>query len=441
MEEMVDFRSSGSTGRPKCIRKTRASLLADADALFRTFGDSLLEDRPPFVASVQDDYIFGTLWRNLLPKRAGCAVYPATVLSAEELLHLRDRLGSFVFITTPSFLESLLPHPDAAGLSGAFRGIVSSGSLLRTDIALRAAEMFHVPVLEIFGSTETGSVAYRRQTEGPEWTVIDGVEVSFSESGGLVVDSPFCVERPFAMGDAAVPCGPRRFLYRGRLDRNVKILERYVFLPDVEAALERHPFVARAHAFASDGDVPRIWALVVPTPEGCSALRTGTYGAVIRTLQESTRATLPAIAVPRRIRFVPHFPTTTRGKLTRSLALACLRSRLQEPVCEDGHVAEDGAWLCRWTFPPDSVCFQGHFPSMPVLPGVAQLFFAERLLLRVHPDFPRPALPKRFKFQRVVRPSETLNVRLCRLSATKAEIRLSSGSAACATILFESPSP
>ena len=440
MEETVDFHSSGSTGRPKCIRKTLASLQADADALFRTFGDSLFAGRPTFVASVQDGYIFGMLWRNLLPRRAGCEVHPATILSAEELIHLRDGLGPFVFITTPSFLEGLLDHPDAPGLRGAFRGIVSSGSLLRTDIALRAAEMFGVPVLEIFGSTETGSVAYRRQTEGQEWTVFDDVEVSYTENGGLIVDSPFCVERPFAMGDAAVPCGSRRFLYRGRLDRHVKILERYVFLPDVEAVLERHPFVSRAHAIASEGDVPRIWALVVPTPEGCAALRTGTYGAVIRSLQESTRAALSTLAVPRRIRFVPQFPTTPRGKLTRSLALACLRSRLQEPVCEDGHVAKDGTWVCRWTFPPDSVCFQGHFPSFPVLPGVAQIFFAERLLLRVHPDFPRPALPKRFKFQRVVRPSETLDVCLCRLSATKAEIRLSSGDAACATILFEAPS-
>ena len=440
MDELVDFLSSGSTGRPKSIRKTRASLLADADALFRTFGDSLLADRPPFVASIQDGHMFGTLWRNLLPKRAGCAVHPETILSAEELVHLRDRLGTFVFVTTPSFLEGLLSHPDAPGLRGAFRGIVTSGSLLRTETALRAAETFGVPVLEIFGSTETGSVAYRRQTEGQEWTVFDGVEVSYSENGGLVVDSPFCVARPFSLGDAAVPAGPRRFLYKGRLDRNVKILERSVFLPDVEAALERHPFVASAHAIASDDDVPRIWALVIPTPEGWAALRTGTYGAVIRTLQESTRAELPDIAVPRRIRFLPQFLLTQQGKLPRSKALACLRSRLQEPVCEDEHADEDGARLCRWTFPPDSVCFQGHFPEIPILPGVAQIFFAERLLLRHHPDFPRPALLKRFKFQRIIRPSETLDVRLCRLSATKAEVRLSSRGAVSATIVFEAPS-
>ena len=137
---------------------------------------------------------------------------------------------------------------------------------------------------------------------------------------------------------------------------------------------------------------------------------------------------------------MPQFPSTPQGKLPRSLALACLRPRLQEPVCEDEHTDEGGARLCRWTFPPDSVCFQGHFPSLPILPGVAQIFFAERLLLRTHPDFPCPALLKRFKFQRIIRPSETLDVRLCRLSANKAEIRLFLGDAICATIVFEAPS-
>lgn len=441
MDETVDFHSSGSTGQPKCIRKTRASLLADAETLFRTFQDTLLAGQPPFVASIQPGHMFGALWRDLLPKRAGCSVHPETVLSAEELLHLHDCLGSFLFITTPSFLEGLLTHPDAPGLQGAFRGIVTSGSLLRKEISLRAADMFHVPVLEIFGSTETGSVAYRRQTEGLDWTVFEGVDVSFApETGGIVVDSPFCVERPFAMGDAAEPSGPRRFLYKGRLDRNVKILERYVSLPDVEAALERHPFVARAHAVASDDDVPRIWALVVPSAEGCAALRSGTYGSVIRVLQEATRAELPAIAVPRRIRFLAQFPATQQGKLPRSLALACLRSPLQDPVCEDERTDEDGTRFCRWTFPPDSVCFQGHFPSYPILPGVAQIFFTERLLRRVFPDFPHPALPRRFKFQRIIHPAETVDVRLSRLSATKAEVRLSVEEAICATLVFEVPS-
>ena len=65
------------------------------------------------------------------------------------------------------------------------------------------------------------------------------------------------------------------------------------------------------------------------------------------------------------------------------------------------------------SFPPDGVWFAGHFPGFPVLPGVAQLFFARKFARRVFCDFPDAGMYRRIKFRRLVRPNEhaTLEVR------------------------------
>jgi acyl-coenzyme A synthetase/AMP-(fatty) acid ligase len=133
------------------------------------------------------------------------------------------------------------------------------------------------------------------------------------------------------MNDSVEFVAPGRFTLLGRADRNVKILEKYVSLPEVEAALEKHAFVAKAHALASREAVPRIWALVEPTAEGKAALKRHGYGGTTALLKRETPG-LPSFAFPRRIRYVGAFPYNEQGKLVNAEVYPRLRSRYQEPV-------------------------------------------------------------------------------------------------------------
>ena len=402
MDEMT-FYTSGSSGAAKPIVRSLKTLREDAAALVAMFPE-LWAERPAVVSTAPVDHLFGVLWRVLAPERAGSWSDPETVISAEQLLAARERHGRFLFATTPSFLEKLLVHPDAGALKGSFAGIVTSGGLLRRATSLAVTEVLGVCPLEIFGSTEAGTVAYRRQTEGDEWRLADGVEVSTDGEGRLVVRSPFVDECPFVMSDAVVLTAPDRFRLLGRTDRRVKILEQFVSLPEVETKMEAHPFVDRVRAEAFGESVPRLGGLVVLSPEGRKALAAGTYAALGARLRKDLLPVVGASAFPRRLRFVRTLPTNERGKTTAADVRCALGTWCREPVVLDWRQTADGLFA-RVSFPPDNECFDGHFPGFPILPGVAQLYFLRHFAQQVFPDFPEAATYRRLKFQKVILPS------------------------------------
>ena len=277
---------------------------------------------------------------------------------------------------------------------------------MRPEVVQAVVAAIGVCPLEIYGSTEAGTVAWRRQTEdGEAFTLQRGVEATAGEDGALVVDSPYAMTRPLAMSDAVSFVAPRRFRLLGRLDRRVKVLEEFVSLPEVEAAFVAHPLVAAARVEAFGEDVPRLGALVVLTAEGRERLAESTSASVASALRRDLLSQLGERAFPRRIRFVRELPVDARGKTTARDARAALSRWCREPavLAWSATAARLDATL---VFMPDCECFDGHFPGRPILPGVAQLFFVRHFARQVFPDFPDRADWRRLKFQRLVRPGE-----------------------------------
>ena len=111
----VIFGTSGSTGDSKPIVRTEESLMADAASLVKAFPE-VWSSQPAVVASVRPEHMYGALWRVRAPCIAGCEVHPSTVFSVEELADACRRHGRILFVTTPSFLEKAMLHPDFASL-------------------------------------------------------------------------------------------------------------------------------------------------------------------------------------------------------------------------------------------------------------------------------------------------------------------------------------
>lgn len=285
--------------------------------------------------------MLGHLWCQRVPRLAACAVHPGVLLSVEELAAVCSQASSVVFVTTPSFLEKALSHPDFASLRGRLAGIVVSGGALREKTARAVAEALGVWTLEIYGSTEAGTVAWRRQDAGERYTLQAGVSATLDATGALVVDSPYAMTRPFTMSDAAAFVAPRQFRLLGRLDRQVKVLEEFVSLPAVEAAFARHPLVEAVRVEVCGEDVARLGALVVLSADGRDALAKGTYAALSATLRRELLTVLGERAFPRRIRFVRELPVDARGKTTASNARAALAAWCREPVVCDWSTTAD----------------------------------------------------------------------------------------------------
>ena len=73
--------------------------------------------------------------------------------------------------------------------------------------------------------------------------------------------------------------------------------------------------------------------------------------------------------------------------------------------------SRDGAGGCvvMWV-PPSLTCFRGHFPAHPVVPGVVLMGWAVDEIRRLSPDGPAIREFRQVKFQRVVRPCDTLKI-------------------------------
>lgn len=429
----MEFKTSGSTGRPKSVFRTLASLDADAAMLVRSLPD-LFAAKPYVLATIREEHMFGALWRMRVPALAGCEIRPGVIVSVEELLDAAQGHDAVLLLTTPSFLEGALKNAEFQLLKNRLTGIVTSGSLLVPALSRRVFEAVGVSPTEIFGSTEAGSVAWRRQAEGEEWTLFGDVAAHAGEDGLITVDSEFSLERPLTMGDRVEFSSPRSFRLLGRADRNVKILEKYVSLPELEAAMEAHPFVARAHAIASGDAVPRIHALVELTPQGRAELARGTYSEMTARLKREISG-IEQFAFPRRIRYLNAFPYNEQGKLPRSAVEPIASSRYQEPVSEDESFS-GGSYSAALTFIPDAVYFDGHFRRFKILPGVVQVDYIERCIRRL---WRMPAFAgeiARLKFQRPILPGERIGLEIVRRPECEFAFSLRFGEECCTSGLL-----
>jgi 3-hydroxymyristoyl/3-hydroxydecanoyl-(acyl carrier protein) dehydratase len=60
--------------------------------------------------------------------------------------------------------------------------------------------------------------------------------------------------------------------------------------------------------------------------------------------------------------------------------------------------------------PPDSPWFDGHFPTEPILPGVAQIGLVLDVISKAHNQDLKASSVRRVRFKRIVRPDDKLKI-------------------------------
>ena len=308
----------------------------------------------------------------------------------------------------------------------------SSGGPLDAETADRVRAALGRAPLEIFGSTETGGVAWRRQEPGPDrlrWTPLRGVRVlrvaEGPEAGQLRVASPFvCAgaesdsgtaldagdRSAFTMGDLADVAADGRFALAGRGDRVVKIGEKRLSLPEMESRLRAHPFVSEAALLAlerSEGE-PRVAAAVVLAEPGRAALAELGRRAVSARLADDLAASWDRVLLPRTWRWVDALPRDPQGKVTQAL-LRELFAGSRAPIV----VAEDRSPLAlarEIAVPEDLAFLEGHFEGFPVVPGVVQVGWAIDAAQSAFGSAPRLAAIENLKFNEVLLPGQRVRL-------------------------------
>ena len=318
---VVEFWTSGSTGEAKRIRKQLSQLNAEVVALEQIFGHCF--EGGPVLGTVPHQHIYGCLFRILWPLAAGRALVTEQCADPDRFRSVMARALAPALVCSPALLARLPEMVDLDHYATGVSAVFSSGGPLKAADAIAWRRWVPRGVAEIYGSTETGGIAWRVQSEDPDsahWTPFPDVTFSFEADGALRVASPRVGPEPIRMEDAAEPLPDGRFRLMGRLDRIVKLEEKRVSLPELEAALEAHPWVSRAAVVALE-QPRRILGAAIVLAKDIPHLIPAERRQLGQALRRHLAQRFEPVAIPKRWRFVDELPYNERGKLTpQSLA-------------------------------------------------------------------------------------------------------------------------
>ena len=236
--------------------------------------------------------------------------YPADVRAA-----IAAAPGPRVLITTPVHLRAVLADEPALP---ALDLIVSATAPLSQDLAREAERRFGAPLLEIYGSTETGQIATRRTAERVPFTLLP--DVRLRADNGQTYAYGGHVEQMTALCDVLEQSGGDEFILHGRTADLVNIAGKRSSFGYLNAQLNAIPGVQDGVFFLREGEhagvtgIPRLAAAVVaPTLS-------------VATLMKHLRRRIDPVFLPRPLVIVERLPRNATGKLPQQ-ALQALADR------------------------------------------------------------------------------------------------------------------
>lgn len=327
----IDIYTSGSTGKPKRVRKTLAQFEAEIEVLESLWGSSLTEHA--VAATVPHHHIYGLIFRILWPLSSG-RIFDTVTCAHPDLL--KERLAKFnksILVSSPAHLSRLPELTTLSALMTSTDFIFSSGGSLSINTATEFYQQIGYDPIEIFGSTETGGIAWRRQYIYDAWRPLTGLAVSRNDDGALVLISPFLANMSAHIMDDAIDLLPDgTFKLLGRLDRVVKIEEKRLSLPEMESLMATHPWVTTAAATSLIGRRQTIGMVVQLSADGIKQLEQNDRRYISQQLRQYLSEWFETVLLPRYWRFVEEMPMNAQGKLANAAISALFSSK------ENNHV-------------------------------------------------------------------------------------------------------
>ena len=387
--------TSGTTGKPKKIIKSLNQIDSEISILEKQWGKQL--GQSPVVATVSHQHVYGLIFRVLWPLSAGRCFIDSTFQFPNDLFRQVELMHSSVVISSPALLKRIPELEHVKSSAQNISVIFSSGGALPQSTAVSIQNVLNKNVIEIFGSSETGGVAYRQQDSTNRstcWTPLPNVEIKrCAAEGTLMVRSPFVgTDEYYMMGDMIEVAQDGNFMLFGRADRVVKVEEKRLSLTEVEEKLKLSELVDDCVAIVVDRKRSVVAVVVVLTSSGENYLLQNNKKQLVDLLRRHLLDYFENLLLPRKWRFVANLPFNAQGKITYSQLSELFTS---SDNSSDSDVTEsssqkdavnfpqvvkaeqaDNKVILHMIVPAELIYFEGHFPDNPLLPGAVLIDWA-----------------------------------------------------------------
>ena len=373
--EMVMY-TSGTTGEPKAVYKRFLQFENELFELVKVFGNDWVNRK--VYSTVNHHHIYGLLFTALLPIATGLPFRRHRIDFPTELVNIAGEAA--VIASSPAFLKRLSAETDKPIDFKCTPIIYSSGGPLPEEVARKANELTGFWTMEIYGSTETGGIAYRQSKNGPVWTPFEVCKMSVAENGCLNIKSSYILEpEGFTTGDLVDLYDDGRFLLKGRSDSIVKIEEKRISLPEVEMRLKQTGVVQDVRVVPMVGKRQYLAAAIVLNEAGRTKFAGSPKLAINNYFHDYLLKFIENTVSPKKWRYLEELPQNTEGKI-RMRDIQALFGLAESPNFKilKFH-REPGALTAKLLFPAASDYYDGHFPEFKLLPAVVQVDMVLRL--------------------------------------------------------------
>ena len=248
------FFTSGSTGNPVGALKKKHHLEEEIKVLSKLFEPYNIKK---VIVTVPFIHIYGTLMGLLYPLFNNIPIVLKEHFLPYDLLNLID--DNTLIVTTPLYIQALNKISNGKNLNHSI--FVSSTAPLAHQEAKLFSEKFQTKVFQLFGSTETGGIAYKLNDE-ILWTPLQKVTISVNENKELKVTSPFVSDILYENEFRSINGQLQTFDYIEQLKHQFKLIgrssqilkiagKRYSTI-QIEDILERQEGITKAMVFVND---------------------------------------------------------------------------------------------------------------------------------------------------------------------------------------------
>jgi acyl-coenzyme A synthetase/AMP-(fatty) acid ligase len=331
LKGQLTFFTSGSTGKPKAIVKYVSQLISEIDILSASFSKQL-QQSSCVVSTVSHQHIYGLLFKVLLPLRMGITVANKTFEYPEHISTFFDEVSSHgndlikmpvtgLLISSPAHLKRLVLDNVLIPIKKTISATFSSGGPLSFETSQSFAQQMQQAPIEVFGSTETGGIAWRcgQLTKRSPWTLLPTLSYkAIGPAGQLAISSPYVVEAGYLTDDLIQPIDANSFYLLGRVDRTIKLEEKRINLAHVERCLLAHPWVSEIRILVlplSTKNKREVLAAVVELNQlAFNELKQQGKVAINDVLKQQLLTEFERISLPKKWRYVRALPYNAQGK-------------------------------------------------------------------------------------------------------------------------------